>query len=126
MPHDTKAVSHISRVTWVGLLINAALSLTKIVAGTQGHSRAVVADGLHSLSDLVSDIAVLIGVRLWSAPADHKHPYGHQRFETVVTLIIGLDAFHTWQEGDMRQSGVLALIAALSSMVIKELCFAGP
>ena len=127
-------VSHISKVTWVGLLANMSLSILKIIAGILGHSRAVVADGLHSFSDLVSDIAVLVGVRLWSAPADDKHPYGHQRYETVITLVIGLmmmatgigiglDAFHAWQEGKSHQANLIALGAALVSVVIKELLF---
>ena len=134
MKAESDTVAEISRVTWVGLLINAALSILKIAAGTLGNSRAVVADGLHSLSDLVSDIAVLVGVRLWSAPADDNHPYGHQRYETVVTLIIGMmmiaagigigwDAMQAWHTGATRPASLLALGAALSSIVVKEILF---
>ena len=61
------------KVTWVGLWINVTLSALKIWAGIVGNSRAVLADGFHSLSDLVSDVALLIGVRFWSAPADDDH-----------------------------------------------------
>ncbi|MTI13292.1 cation diffusion facilitator family transporter [Sansalvadorimonas verongulae] len=131
MTTDSDTVSEISRVTWVGLWINAALSVLKIVAGTLGHSRAVVADGLHSLSDLISDIAVLVGVRLWSAPADDDHPYGHQRFETLITLFIGImmiltaagiswDAVTSWHAGETHEASTLALVAALVSIVTKE------
>ncbi|GAA4895061.1 cation diffusion facilitator family transporter [Ferrimonas pelagia] len=121
----------VQRITWLGLWANLALALFKIVAGTLGHSRAVVADGVHSLSDLISDIAVLIGVNIWSAPADSDHPYGHQRFETAVTLFIGVmmfvaalgiawDAHSAWQQQSLRDTGMIALIAALSSIAIKE------
>ncbi len=130
----TNHVSVITTVTWAGLLVNVLLSVLKIVAGTLGNSRAVVADGLHSLSDLISDIAVLVGVRLWSAPADSNHPYGHQRYENLVTLFIGAmmvaagvgigwDTFQAWHEGTVRQTGVIALVAALSSIAIKEVLF---
>ena len=129
-----EAIECVIQVTWVGLGVNLGLSVLKIIAGILGHSRAVVADGLHSLSDLISDIAVLVGVRLWSKPADASHPYGHQRFETLVTLFIGLlmlmtgvgigwDAVFAWSEGKPRQAGHIALVAAVSSMVIKELLF---
>lgn len=124
----------VTETTWVGLIFNVGLSALKIIAGTLGNSRAVVADGFHSLSDLVSDFAVLVGVRLWSKPADACHPYGHQRFETVVTLFIGLlmvitgfgiawDAVATWTIGKTQQPGIIALIAAIASIVIKEALF---
>ena len=130
-PTSAKTVSY---TTWVGLFANIVLSLLKIIAGSLGNSRAVVADGFHSLTDLVSDFAVLIGVRIWSKPADSKHPYGHQRFETLITLFIGLlmvitglgigwDAIAAWTEGTGHQAGLIALIAAVGSMVIKELLF---
>lgn len=80
----------ISRVTWVGAVINILLTTLKALAGFSVGSRALVADAIHSLSDLVTDAAILIGVRFWTAPADHSHPYGHQKIETIVTLVIGL------------------------------------
>lgn len=124
----------VTQTTWVGLWVNVVLSVVKIVAGTLGHSRAVVADGLHSLTDLISDFAVLIGVRIWTKPADSGHPYGHQRFETLVTLFIGLlmlmtgfgigwDAVTAWTDGRAHQAGPIALIAAIGSMIVKELLF---
>ena len=118
----------------MGLIVNLTLSALKILAGTLGNSRAVVADGLHSLSDLISDFAVLAGVKIWSKPADRCHPYGHQRFETLVTLFIGLlmvatsigiawDAFASWDEGSIGSAEPIALIAALISIVMKEALF---
>ncbi len=124
----------VQRVTAIGFVLNAVLALLKIVAGTLGHSRAVVADGIHSLSDLVSDVAVLVGVNIWSAPADDDHPYGHHRFETAVTLFIGMmmilagggiawDAVEAWRSEAVRDTGLIALVAALASIVIKEALF---
>lgn len=124
-------IQTVTKTTWIGLIFNVGLSALKIIAGTLGNSRAVVADGFHSLSDLISDFAVLVGVRLWSKPADTCHPYGHQRFETLVTLFIGFlmiltglgiawDAVAAWTEGETQQPGFIALIAAIVSIVIKE------
>ena len=119
------------KVTWVGLWVNVALSGFKIWAGIAGNSRAVLADGFHSLSDLVSDVALLIGVRFWSAPADDDHPHGHQRVESLVTLGIALtlailsvllvrDAAVGLLSEEPRVVGLIAALAALSSIIIKE------
>ena len=83
-------IRQISRVTWVGLVLNVALCAGKIVAGLFGNSTALVADGVHSLSDITTDIAILIGVRYWLSPPDGDHPYGHGRLESLVSLMIGL------------------------------------
>ena len=80
----------IRQVTVGGLLVNLLLSALKIAAGWLGHSYAVLADGIHSISDCVTDVAILVGVRYWSAPPDEKHPHGHRRIETLVTIMIGL------------------------------------
>ena len=85
-----KREGRIRRITWIGLLTNVGLSGLKFVAGILGNSRAVVADAVHSLSDCATDVAVLVGMRLWSRPSDPDHPYGHGRIETVVTVLLGL------------------------------------
>ena len=119
------------KVTWVGLWFNVALSGMKIWAGIVGNSRAVLADGVHSLSDLVSDVALLIGVRFWSAPADAEHPHGHQRLESLITVGIALllafislllvrDAALSLLGGERRAVGMVAALAALLSIVLKE------
>ena len=119
------------KVTWIGLWINVALSALKIWAGLAGNSRAVLADGFHSLSDLVSDVALLIGVRYWSAPADDDHPHGHQRLESLITLSIALllaglcfalvyNAAVSLLSGEHRPVGLVASLAALLSIVLKE------
>jgi len=80
----------IKYITWWGLSINLLVSLLKFVVGYAGHSDAVIADGVHSLSDTVTDIAILLGVKIWSAPPDAKHPYGHFKIETIVTSFISI------------------------------------
>ena len=80
----------VSRVTWVGLGVNVAITAFKCAAGVLGSSQAVIADALHSLTDTGSDLAILVGVKYWTAPADDCHPHGHRRIETVITIFIGL------------------------------------
>lgn len=92
-PADTLAADHarqVRRVTVWGLLVNLALAAIKFVVGLIGHSQALVADAVHSLSDTSTDVAVLVGVRFWSEPADTGHPHGHGRIETLVSLFIGV------------------------------------
>lgn len=78
------------RITVIGALINIVLSVAKVVFGTLGNSQALVADGIHSLSDLLTDTLVIIGSRYGSQAPDQEHPYGHQRIETAATLLLAL------------------------------------
>lgn len=78
------------QVTLVGALINVLLAVAKVTIGVIGRSHALVADGVHSLSDLVSDVVVLYAARLGSRHADDRHPYGHARIETVATVVVGV------------------------------------
>ena len=87
---DRSLAAVISRVTWVGMAVNVALAVLKLAAGVMGKSHALVADAAHTLSDLATDAAILIGVRYWCEPADEMHPHGHAKIETVVTAAIGL------------------------------------
>lgn len=80
----------IRRVTIAGAIINICLSLAKCVVGWVAGSQALIADGVHSFSDLATDVAVLLGAKYWSRPADANHPYGHSRIETLITALIGL------------------------------------
>lgn len=127
-------VAAVSRVTWVGLIVNVLLAAVKIVAGIMGNSRAVTADGIHSLSDLVTDVSLLVGVRMWTAPPDDAHPYGHQRYETLITAGIGLllaavaigivvDASIAYSEQHLRHVKLVALWAALASIIVKEILY---
>ena len=77
-------------VTLVGMVVNIGLSLAQLIGGTFTHSQALIADGVHTLSDLASDVVVLIAAKLASKDADDDHPYGHGRFETIATVILGL------------------------------------
>ena len=121
-------------ITVIGLVVNLLLSAVKFVLGILGHSQAVVADAVHSLSDMGTDLLVLIGIKYWSAPADERHPYGHQRIETVVTLMISAAlatvAFGLgWRE--IRHLGgeplcpplTIAVFGPLLSILAKELLF---
>lgn len=88
--NQDELIRHKSRVTCVAALVNLLLAALKIAFGLIGQSAALIADGIHSLSDLASDALVLVAVRLGSREADHDHPYGHARFETMATIILGL------------------------------------
>lgn len=123
--------SRVRAVGWVGLIINLLLASAKASAGVLGHSQAVLADAVHSLSDTVTDIAVILGVRYWSAPADENHPHGHGRIETVITVAIGLavggvavgmgvEAIRGLRSHSTMPPSGIALAAALASIVIKE------
>ncbi|MBN2081978.1 cation transporter [bacterium] len=121
-------------VTWAGMAVNIGLSIVKLVCGILGHSQAVVADAVHSLSDCATDIAVLVGVEYWNKPPDQCHPHGHRRIETVVTVAIGLmlaavavglayNSVVTWQKPHTGLPGVIALVAAGVSIVAKEILY---
>jgi cation diffusion facilitator family transporter len=118
----------------VGLLCNLVLAAAKAAGGILGHSQAVIADALHSLTDSVTDIAVILGVRYWSAPADEDHPHGHGRIETLITVVIGLavgavaigmgvEAIRGLREGSASAPTGMALSVALVSIVVKEILF---
>ncbi len=79
-----------AKASYVGAVINVLQTVLKIGFGLLGNSAALIADGIHSLSDLLSDVLVIIAVRLGSREADYEHPYGHRRFETIATVILGV------------------------------------
>ena len=125
----------IARVTLTGSVVNLLLVCLKAVAGIAGHSAAMVSDAIHSLSDFSTDIVVLVFVRISAQPRDEGHDYGHGKFETMATLLIGLalaaaaigivisgaTKLARWLQGeDLPSPGKLALWAALISIVAKE------
>lgn len=123
----------IKRITWVGAIVNIVLSVAKITVGYVFNSRTLIADGVHSMSDLISDAAVLIGVRFWSSGPDAEHTYGHARMETLVTVFIGvllfvvaaliaIDAYESIGEVKQAPSWIAAVVA-LVSIVSKEWLF---
>jgi len=79
-----------AKASYVGAAVNVFQTIIKIGFGILGQSAALIADGIHSLSDLLSDLLVIIAVRLGSREADYEHPYGHRRFETIATVILGV------------------------------------
>ncbi|MFZ2168272.1 MAG: cation diffusion facilitator family transporter [Methylococcaceae bacterium] len=88
---DTSRIGKLkARASYVGAAVNVFQTLIKIGFGILGQSAALIADGVHSLSDLLSDLLVIIAVRLGSREADYEHPYGHRRFETIATVILGV------------------------------------
>ena len=126
-----KTIRGISFITWVGLIINVLLSVFKIIAGIVGHSYAVLADGFHSLSDLITDIALLIGVRYWTARPDECHPYGHERLEQFIAFLIAVilaltalgivySSLTNFLAGETQKTTKIAFIAAFCSIIIKE------
>ena len=90
---EEQRVKGIYRVTIIGSIVNLLLVVCKFVAGFLGRSTAVVADAVHSLSDLLTDIVVLVFVRISGKPADEDHDYGHGKYETLATAIIGIALF---------------------------------
>lgn len=128
----------IYRVTLVGSVVNLLLLVFKFVAGILGHSAAMLADAVHSLSDFVTDIIVIVFVRISSKPEDEGHDYGHGKYEILATAIIGLillfvgfgilwngatSIWDFWQGGELKEPGMLALWAALVSILFKELLY---
>jgi len=127
-------VSQVRRISWIGLVVNLFLAILKFVVGFWGNSKAVMADAVHSLSDMSTDLAVIFGVKYWSAPADEDHPYGHGRIETIVTTVIGLslvmvafgigyNALLTMRDVDIKQPGWIALVGVVVSIVLKEILY---
>ncbi len=122
-----------TRVSLVSVAGNTALALFKLLAGILAHSGAMISDAVHSASDVLSSFIVIIGVKLSVKAADREHPYGHERFECVAAIIlavvlamtgllIGVRAVENIRAGTEAQTmpGLLALIAAVVSIVSKE------
>ena len=126
------------RVTWVGFVGNLVLTVLKLAAGLVGHSGAMIADAVHSLSDLGTDIVVLISFKLVDRPVDKSHDYGHGKYETLAAAIIGISlllvgggifwsgAVKIWaslQGERMESPGGIAFVAAVISIAVKELLY---
>ena len=127
------------RVTLLGSVVNLLLLVFKFVAGVLGHSAAVIADAVHSLSDFVTDLIVIVFVKISSKPEDADHAYGHGKYETLASCIIGLalivvgvmmgynamvkivDVVKNGTE--LASPGIIALAAAVLSIVLKEWMF---
>ena len=128
----------IYKVTAAGSVVNILLTLLKLVAGVLGASAAMIADAVHSLSDLLTDVIVIVFVRISSRPADNDHHYGHGKYETFATAIVGIallaaggillaggiEKIIAASRGEMLQTpGRIALWAALISIAAKEIIY---
>lgn len=121
----------VRRVTVAGMAVNILVAALKGVGGVVWSSQALIADAVHSVSDLVTDLAVILGVRYWVAPADEEHPYGHGKIQALVTLFIaialalvawelGQHAVQTLIDGTHQVPGLVATACALVSIFAKE------
>lgn len=119
------------RVGIITGLINILLSIIKILAGIRGNSKAILADGIHSLSDVFSTFLVIIGLNVASKEADENHPYGHEKYESIfgkilslfligTGLFIGYESLNSLISGDIEKPGNIALLAAFISILSKE------
>ncbi len=125
------------RVSYVSIAVNLLLSLLKLAAGLLARSGAMVSDAVHSASDVFSTLVVMVGVRLSSKDSDREHPYGHERMECVAAIVLAAVLFATGlfigyggvrkivgaETEDLAVPGLLALAAALVSIVVKEAMF---
>lgn len=119
------------RVLWIAILINFILGVMKVLVGLFAHSRAVLADGIHTFSDIASSVGLLVGFFIAKKPADEKHRYGHERAESIAAFVlallvvvvgvnIGVGAIKSLWIGEMEAPGVLAVWVTVLSIVVKE------
>lgn len=128
----------IYKITLAGTAVNALLIVLKFVAGVVGRSSAMIADAVHSLSDFITDAIVLIFVKIAGKPRDESHEYGHGKYETMATLVIGLilvvaglglmvngvgHIVHCLRGAVLPRPGMIALIVAVVSIVSKEILY---
>lgn len=128
----------IYKVTIIGGIVNFLLLAFKFAAGIMGHSAAMLADAVHSLSDFVTDVIVIVFVRISNKPQDHDHDYGHGKYETLATAIIGLlllvvgfgifwngaSSIYDFIKGEpLGEPGMVAFVAALVSIALKEILY---
>ena len=134
----TNREKSIYKVTWIGSIVNFLLLVFKFIAGFLGHSSALVADAVHSLSDFATDIIVIVFVKISGKPEDDDHRYGHGKYETLATALIGVALFAVGigllvsgatKVADVIKGVVLpapsmiALVAAAVSIVAKEILY---
>lgn len=134
LPVNKENTRQVRKITWIGMGLNIFLSALKFVVGIIGSSQAVVADAFHSLSDMITDVSVLLGVKHWSAPPDDEHPYGHLRIEAMVTTFIGIilvviafgigvNAVTSIRSGDVSVPGIVAVTGSVFAIIFKEIIF---
>ncbi len=121
----------IKNVTVVGIIVNLFLSITKLIIGYLGNSQALIADGVHSFSDLATDLSIIFGVKYWLAPADEEHQYGHRKIELLVTIFIAIalafvgisifaKAILALKQNNIQSPSLVAFVGAMLSIISKE------
>lgn len=135
---ETAREKGIYKVTIIGSIVNFLLVIFKFMAGIMGHSAAMIADAVHSLSDFITDVIVIVFVRISNKPQDKDHDYGHGKYETMATAIIGLlllvvgfgifwsgaSSIYSFINGKpLEEPGMIALAAAIISIVFKEVLY---
>ncbi len=124
----------VRQVSWISIIVNLLLSFFKFIAGIFAHSNAMISDAVHSASDVLTTFVVLIGVKVASKDADDDHPYGHERLESIAGIILsiflggtglvigyaGIQKIVLGIDGTLAAPGALALVAALTSILVKE------
>jgi len=124
----------IMKVTVWSLVLNVLISIVKFVLGFLGNSQAVLADAIHSFSDTSTDLVILLGVKYWTVPPDDNHPYGHQKIESFITIIIGLillaaacgigyHAIATLDHNSVAPLKPFTIIGPIVSIIFKEILF---
>ena len=119
------------RVSVVAIISNFLLTIVKFVAGIVGSSASMISDAIHSASDVLSTFVVIIGIRAANKKSDREHPYGHERFESVATIIlavflaivgikIGISGIENMSSNNIKTPNIIALIAAVLSIAVKE------
>ncbi len=136
--NNENRIKEAQKVTFIGFLVNMILSCGKIIAGIVGQSTAMLADGIHSLSDFITDLIVIIFIRLSGKASDDRHTYGHGKYETFATLfisvalfVVGLGMIYDSVDKIIRaidgeyipKPQIIALYAALISIISKEILF---
>ncbi len=122
------------RISWIGVVANLLLSSIKFTVGYLGNSQAVVADAIHSLSDLGTDFIILIGVDYWHRPPDAYHPYGHRRIETLISMSIGVilafvafglvcRAILSFSSSAARTVSLIAIVGPILSIIVKGVLY---
>ncbi len=130
-PHDQNDLVSGFRVTWVGIAVNVVLIVFKLWAGLASRSQALIADGIHSISDLFGDFVVLLGLRWGRKSEDEDHQFGHARIETISSMIVGLllilvglgliyNALNVVYSRESSIPSLFAIYAAIISIVLKE------
>lgn len=136
--NNNKREKEIYKITFIGSITNLTLLIFKFIAGIIGHSSAMIADAVHSLSDFVTDIVVIIFIKISNKPQDEDHNYGHGKYETLATAIIGIalsvvgtgiaidatkEIIEYLNGKELEAPSLLALAAALISIISKELLY---